>query len=214
MSEKDEPSGRQISNIVFDFGGVLLNWDPRLALEGFYPDGVIDMVLDRRDEWGFWRFNDLCDSGWSQEKILADYESDHGPAVAWVLRTYFDHLDRSLTSVIPGMDQLVRELSAAGLHLWGLTNASRESVDAGLEKFEILRLMEGIVVSADECLRKPDPLIYQVMLRRFRITAEQTLFIDDRPENVRAAQALGIHSLLFTGADQIKRDLRQLGIEC
>ncbi|RBP99771.1 HAD family hydrolase [Bifidobacterium xylocopae] len=210
MSELDGANG--VENVIFGFGGVLVDWEPRSALEGLYPAGVIDMVLDRGDKWGFWRFNELADAGWSQERILADYESDHGPAVAWVLRTYFEHIDRSLKAMIPGMGHLLDDLAGQGAHTWGLANASRSMVDAAFGKFAPMRRLEGIVVSAEEGLRKPDPLIYQVLLRRWRLEAGRSVFVDDRRENVDVAQRLGMRGLLFTDARQLREDLRGLGL--
>ncbi|AKV55588.1 HAD-superfamily hydrolase, subfamily IA, variant 3 [Bifidobacterium actinocoloniiforme DSM 22766] len=202
-----------VDNVIFDFGGVLVDWQPRLALEGEYPDGVIDALLDPEDEWGFWRFNDLSDAGWSQERILADYESDHGPAVAWVLRTYFAHVERTFPAMIAGMEKLMEDLRASGLRLWGLSNISGSSAVVLHDKFEPIRRLDGIVTSGEEMVRKPDPLIYQLLLRRFGLEAGRCVFVDDRPVNVAAARKLGIHGLEFRGAQQLREDLRALGLE-
>lgn len=203
---------RSIENVVFDFGGVLVDWDPHLSLQGAYPDGVIDMFLDPTDEWGFWRYNELSHVGWSESKILNDYESTHGPAVAWVFRTYFEGYRKALKRMMPGMGELLEELQSNGIHLWGLTNSTKQYVDAMFEMFAPMRLLEGTVISSQEGLRKPDKLVYQVMLRRFQIEPERTVFVDDCPKNVNAAQQLGIRSFVFRDSRTFRTQLRELGI--
>ncbi|BDR55098.1 haloacid dehalogenase [Bombiscardovia apis] len=210
MSTQEIPCG--VENVVFDFGGVLVDWNPRPTLDGLYPDGVVDMFFDRSDEWGFWRYNDLSDLGWSDEKILADYEHTHGPAVAWVYRQYFAHYRQAIQGMIPGMGELIEALKSQGIHVWGLTNSTGKYVDAILDAFEPIRALEGIVISAEERLHKPDPLLFQVMLRRFMIEARSTVFVDDNPSNVKAAQDQGMRAIAFTGADQCRTQLAQYGL--
>lgn len=202
----------KINNIMFDFCGVLLDWRPELALEGEYPQGVVDMFFDPHDPWGFDYYDQLCDVGWSESRILADYEQHHGPAVAWVFRVYFEHFERAFHGLIPGMGALLRDLRSAGIGVWGLTNFTRKSVDEACRRFSELALLSDIVVSAEEHLIKPDPRIYQLALQRFSLQAEHTVFIDDRKSNVEAARHLGIHGIRFTNADELRESLKTLDV--
>ncbi|MFT8639301.1 MAG: HAD family phosphatase [Bifidobacterium sp.] len=202
----------KINDIVFDFCGVLLDWRPDLALRGEYPQGVIDMFFDPDDPWGFDYYDQLCDAGWSEREILLDYEKHHGPAVAWVFRVYFDHFERAFHGLIPGMGDLLRDLDAAGVGVWGLTNFTKASVDEALRRFSELAFLHDVIISAEERLIKPDPRIYQLALRRFGLDAERTVFVDDRIRNVEAARHCGIHGIEFVDARQLRHDLQKIGL--
>lgn len=198
-----------VTDVVFDFCGVLLDWQPRLALEGQYPRGVIDMVMDPGDPWGFDHYDALLDSGWSEDRVLEDYGRHHGPAVAWVLRVYLERQDRAFAGMIPGMEGLLRDCRAHGLHLWGLTNFTTRAVDAARGMFPALGLLKDVLVSSEEGLIKPDPRIYRRALDRWRLDPSSTVFVDDRAANVKAAESLGMTGIRFDGEPSLR--LRLLG---
>lgn len=202
----------KINNILFDFCGVLLDWRPELTLRGEYPQGVVDMFFDAQDPWGFDYYDQLSDAGWSQSRILQDYERHHGPAVAWVFKVYFEHFQRSLHGLMPGMGELLNELDAAGIGMWGLTNFTRAYVDEAYARFPELSVLHDTVVSAEEQLIKPDPRIFALALQRFSLQADQTVFVDDRIANVEAAQHCGIHGIHFQNVQQLRECLITLGV--
>lgn len=211
MSEMTAPAA-PITDVVFDFCDVLLDWQPRLPLEGQYPPGVIDMFFDPADEYGFDHYDALSDSGWSQERILADYEEHHGPAVAGVFRVYFERYELALAGMIDGMESLMADLSRAGIRMWGLTNFTTEYVDSACAKFPAMDLLRDVVVSSEERIRKPDEAIYRRAIERFGIDPAASVFFDDKPRNAEAACAVGMHGITFTDAPQARRSLRQLGV--
>lgn len=198
---------KRITDVVFDMCGVLVNSQPGKALEGQYPQGVIDMVFDPNDPWGFDYFDAMADVGWSQERVLREYERHHGPAVAWVYRTYLERLRYSMPAMIPGMDLLLRDLHHRGVRLWGLTNFTTRAVDIARVLFPELKLLADIVISSEEGMRKPDPIIFQRAMVRFDADPSATLFVDDTECNVRAAARLGLETELFTDADHLRRRL-------
>lgn len=203
-----------ICHIVFGMRGVVVDWDPRAALIGQYPDEVIDMVLDPVDEWGIWRFRTLMNLGWSQERVLADYESTHGPAVAWVFRVYLERFAKTLQGLKPGMATLLAYLKSQGIHLWGLANTTHEHACQARNLLEPLNLLEGTLISADEHLRMPDDLFYRLALRRFDISAGRTVFVSDSSNYLASAETCGIRGILFAGAAKLRVDLRELGLPC
>ncbi|MCI1664173.1 HAD family phosphatase [Bifidobacterium crudilactis] len=194
-------------NVIFDFCGVLLDWRPRLTLEGQYPQGVIDMFFDTADPRGFDYYDRKSDEGWSQERILKEYEESHGPAVAWVFRTYFEHFEKSLYGMMPGMPELMRELEARGVQLWGLTNFTAEYVDAVRAKFPEFGLLRDVVISAEVSLAKPDTRIYELAAKRFGVDADTCIFVDDTPENVDGARTAGMQAIHFTDAETLRTQL-------
>lgn len=201
----------RVTDVIFDYCDVLLDWNPRLPLEGQYPPGVVDMFFDDADDRGFRHYDRLSDSGWSEERILADYEEGHGPAVAWVFRIYFERQRLALAGMQPGMEALLRDLDAAGVRLWGLTNFTAKYVDAAHELFPALDLLRDTVVSSQEGVLKPDPEIYRRAIARFGVDPVATAFLDDKPANAEAACALGMHGIRFEDAAQARAALRALG---
>ncbi len=86
------------TDVMFGYCGVLIDWRPRRTIEGLYPAGVVDMFFDPADPHGVAYYDDLADLGWSEERIIADYEREHGPAVAWIMRLYFEFQRLGTTS--------------------------------------------------------------------------------------------------------------------
>lgn len=203
-----------IRHIVFCIRGVVVEWDPRAALMGQYPDEVIDMALDPEDEWGIWRFRTLMNLGWNQEHVLADYESTHGPAMAWVFRLYLEGFTKTLRGLQPGMAGLLADLKSQGIHLWGMANTTHEHACQARNLLEPLNLLEGTLISADEHLRMPDDLFYWLALRRFDIPAERTVFVSNSLNNLVAAETCGIRGILFTEAAKLRVNLREVGLPC
>lgn len=203
---------KRITDVVFDMCGVLVDSQPGKALEGQYPQGVIDMVFDPNDPWGFEYFDAMANVGWSQERILREYERHHGPAVAWVYRTYLERLRYSMPAMIPGMDLLLRDLRHRGVRLWGLTNFTTRAVDIARGLFPELKLLADIVISSEEGISKPDPIIFQRAMVRFDVDPSATLFVDDTECNVRAAARLGLETELFTDAGHLRQRLGERGM--
>lgn len=110
------------TDVIFDYCGVLIDWRARRTIEGLYPPGVVDMFFDPADPHGVAYYDDLADLGWSEERIIADYEREHGPAVAWIMRLYFEFQRLGFYDMIEGIPTLMRDLHARGVRLWGLTN--------------------------------------------------------------------------------------------
>lgn len=204
VSKRQDTDDTCITDVIFDYCGVLLDWQPRIPLEGQYPPGVVDMFFDPDDERGFWHFDRLSDSGWDEERILADYESDHGPAVAWVFRVYFERQRLALAGMQPGMGELLHDLHGAGVRLWGLTNFTTTYVTAAHELFPDLHLLRDTVVSSEEKILKPNPEIYRRAVVRFGVDPTTTVFVDDKAVNADAADAVGMQGVRFTGAEQLR----------
>jgi putative hydrolase of the HAD superfamily len=109
------------------------------------------------------------------------------------------------------MGDLLRRLKAAGVPLYALTNNTREIVVYHRQNTDLIGLFDDVMVSADIGLRKPDPAIYQHMLDKHRLKAQDTVFIDDMPENVKAAQDMGIDAFVFTSPGQCRHELTKRG---
>ncbi|MCI2185175.1 hypothetical protein [Bifidobacterium tibiigranuli] len=204
----DSPA--DITDVVFGWYGVLVERLPRLALEGQYPPGVIDMVLDQDDIWGFDYYDAMLECGWSEERVLADYERHHGPAVAWVLRVYLERRRLALHAVMPGMGAVMRDLRSRGIRMWALANAAAADYDMALERFPELGALSGGIVSAREELRMPDLALMHRAEERFRqlgFEPQRTLYVDCDTRSVEVARQVGWRGVVFQDADLLQREL-------
>jgi 2-haloacid dehalogenase len=209
MTNHETTPDTAVSGVVFDFGGVLVDWDPFPAIAaGVGPEEAERFLA----EFDFMSWNHEQDAGRAWHDALAELERTH-PHFLPHGRAYGDNFGLSLPGAVPGTPQVLQELHAAGVPLLGLTNWPHEFFYGyAPEKFEFFHLFPDIVVSGTEKLAKPDPAIYHLAIERIGLPAERLVFIDDRQINVDAAIAVGMHGLLFTDADTLRADLVTLGL--
>lgn len=196
------------TTVVFDLGGVLLGWDPALAFVDVLAPGD---VLAFFDEVGFAEWNHLQDSGRSLEDGVTELAARF-PHRAEAIAAYAANWKATLTGELPESVEVVDQLHRDGVRLLALTNWSHETFPWARETFPVLSRFEGIVVSGDEGLAKPDPRIFQLLLDRHAVEPAAAVFVDDRHDNVDAAAALGMHGLVFTDAATLRADLVELGL--
>jgi 2-haloacid dehalogenase len=195
--------------VVFDLGGVLIHWDPRHLYRRLLPDD--EEVEAFLDEVGFLAWNHEQDAGAGWAEAVASH-SARFPHRAELLAAYPARFPETLAGQVEGTVALVQELHAAGTRLVGLTNWSAELFPHAEETFAFLELFEGVLVSGREGVAKPDPAVFALLLERYRLDPAATVFVDDSPVNVAAAESAGLVALLFTDPEQLRRDLRRLGL--
>ena len=203
-------SARQADAVVFDLGGVLVDWDPRRLYRTLL--GSDEEIEEFFDEVDFVALNHALDAG---ERTWAEAVADHGarfPHRRELLAAYPDRFPETLGGVIDGTVRLVEELHGAGVRLLALTNWSAELFPHARERFAFLRLFEAVVVSGEERLAKPDPRLYDLLLSRHGLDPAATVFVDDREVNVEAARTAGMTGVVFTDPDQLRRDLARAGV--
>ena len=195
-------------NIIFDYGNVLVRWSPETVFKPYFNDDA--------KYWFFWRhvcdedFRNRIDAGEDMASCIKQRQAMY-PEYAEAIEMYSSRWEETLLGEIPGMAELIKELKAdARYRVFGLTNWSMETFPQARKRFPILQLIDNYVVSGDVKLIKPDPRIFQLILQRFDLKAEETIFTDDSPNNVAAAQALGIHGILFQSADELRKQLMNL----
>ena len=179
-----------IKNIVFDFGGVLIDWNPRYFFRSYFNDDErMEYFLSHvcSPEW-----NEKQDAGRSIAEAVAEAKSLH-PEFSEAIDCYYDHFPDCLGGCIEKNVARLKQYKREGYRLYGLTNWPAETFHYALERFDFLQLLDGIVVSGIEKVKKPDPRFYQILLSRYGLKAEECLFLDDREENLSAAQKLGFH---------------------
>jgi 2-haloacid dehalogenase len=204
------PVPRVGAGVVWDLGNVLVDWDASRAIAAGVGEAEAARFL-AADDFDFRAYNHGPDSGLDWDAAEAEVARSH-PHWLEHCRAYRAHFPASLVGEVPGTADLVRTLHAAGVPQWGLTNWSHELYPHAPRMFEVLALLDDVVVSGTEGLAKPDPRVYELLVARTGRPLADLVFVDDRPENVEAARALGMAGLVFTDADALRADLRGLGL--
>jgi len=191
-------------NIIFDFGNVLVQWHPELIYTEYFGDEAKAWWFLRHVADNEWRGR--IDAGEPTADCIAELQAkypEYTKAVALYDERYFD----MLTDEVPGMREVITDLKNRKHEIYGLTNWSMETFPIARKKFGILQMIDRYVVSGAEKLIKPDPRLFQVLLDRYNLKAEECTFIDDNPDNVAAAQKLGMQGIAFTNAESLRKEL-------
>ncbi len=202
------PEGNKTA-VIFDVGRVLYDWDPRILYERLIDD---DRALDAflRDvvtiDWHFQH-----DAGRDFADTSAELAALH-PQHAALIAAWGPRFNESIGPAIAGMHDVVRDLDAADVPLYAITNFSHEFWPPfRAQESHLFDRFRDVVVSGAEKIVKPDAAIYRLALDRFGLRADEAVFVDDNAANVAAAQALGIESILFTDAGDFRARLVTLG---
>lgn len=196
--------------IVFDFGGVLIDWNPRYLYRKLFRDEP-EAVERFLTEIGFVEWNALQDKGRPFSEAVAEL-SEKFPHYSDLIKAYDERWEESVTGAIEGTVDILRELKEAGYPLYGLSNWSAETFRRIRHQYPFMDWFEEIVISGEVKLIKPDPLIYKLLLERIKRSAEECLFIDDSEANVTTANQLGFQTIRFESPEQLSKELRRLGI--
>ncbi len=198
-----------VDAVLFDLGNVLLGWEWTAAFDGsLTPQDAARFVA----EADFPALNHRLDAGLPWDAAIAELHA-RDPWLGRVLEEYRRRYPHALTGPVPGMAELVGELRAAGLRLVGLTNWSAEMYVHAVPAAPAIGLLDGVVVSGQEGVAKPDARIFAIAAQRYGLDPERTLFVDDSDPNVAAAAHLGFRATLFTGAGALRAELRRLGVD-
>ncbi|MBI1244222.1 MAG: HAD-IA family hydrolase [Alphaproteobacteria bacterium] len=197
------------NTVIFDLGGVLIDWNPRYLYRKILKDEAeIDRFLSDvcTHDW-----NVAQDAGRTIAEAVAEATARH-PDKADLIHAFYERFEEMLGGSIAGTVAILEELHSKGTPLYALTNWSAETFPIGRRRFDFLSLFRHITVSGELKLAKPDPAIYRHALAAANRAAKECVFIDDSPKNVAAARDIGIHALHFTSPDALRGALSELGI--
>lgn len=196
------------SVVIFDLGGVLIDWNPRYLYRKLFngDDAAMEDFLAN-----------ICTGDWNVQqdagRPLADaYKllSDKHPDKKHLIEAWGARFDEMMSGQIEGTVAILEELYAKGVPLYALTNWSAETFPHALKRFAFFKRFRGIVVSGELKLIKPDMRIFQHLLDSYDLEAQDAVFIDDAPYNVAGAASLGIHGIHFTGPAPLRQALTAL----
>ncbi|MEQ4209576.1 HAD family phosphatase [Actinopolymorpha sp. B17G11] len=215
VAQPASPPGRaasppeRIEAVVFDVGGVLLDWNPRHLYRSLLPD-----------EESVERFlSEVCTPAWNAEQdagrtwaAAVEELTARFPDHAKLIRAYDERWPEMVAGVFEETVAVLADLRAAGVPTYALTNFSAEKWDITLDMWEFLRDFDGAVVSGVERVSKPDPAIYQLLLDRHGLSAATTFYTDDVPANVEGARGVGIQAEVFVDGATLRSQLAAAGL--
>jgi 2-haloacid dehalogenase len=202
-------TGQAVSTVVFDIGGVLLDWNPRHLYRKLIADPAemaefLAQVCSPR-----WHL--AHDLGTDTEQSCRELAARH-PGQADLIMAWSHRSEEMVTGQIDEAVEVLADIRAAGLACLALSNMESDKFLLRRDKFAFFGLLDGCVISGIEGVAKPDREIFEILLNRYDLDPAATVFIDDTAANVAAARTVGIRAIEYSAAGQLRRDLRELGV--
>lgn len=198
----------QIQQVIFDFGGVLVDWNPRYLYINEFPNEIA------MEEF----LATICTEEWNLEqdrgrtlaegtRLLQEQFPDHQKLIAQFYGNWETMLRNEITANVTMLKRLKEKYP-----VYGLTNWSAETFPIALRRFDFFEVFDGIVVSGVEKMIKPDKQFFQLLLDRYQLTAANSLFIDDNPKNIQAANEMGFTTIQIKENTNLEEKLKQMAI--
>jgi 2-haloacid dehalogenase len=199
-----------IKTVIFDLGGVLVDWN---------PDYVFKTIFNTQEEMK-WFYDNICTPDWNEEQdagrdlheateLLVKEFPDHEKNI----RAYYGRWEEMLKGPIHDTVEIFKELKEhGGYQLLALTNWSHQTFPIALARFDFLHWFDGTVVSGEEKTRKPFLDIYETIISRYNVDASSAVYIDDNARNLVPAKSLGMQTIHFKNAAQLRQDLKELHV--
>ena len=200
---------REIEAVVFDLGGVLIDWDPRYVYRGLFADPAeMEEFLGSVCTLDWHLSHDLgADITESCEQLALRHPEHRDMIMVWAERG-----EEMVAGQFDDTVELLSELKASGMPCYALSNMEPDAFAVRRVRFPFMQWFDAHVISGLEGVAKPDRRIFEILLRRHGLRPQATVFIDDRARNVDAARELGLIALRFSSAAELRRDLQALGI--
>ena len=201
----------KIKTIIFDLGGVLVDWNPEyIYLKEFNGDRIKMR----------WFFDNICTSSWNEQqdggKLMKEATKERVklfPKYKRLIEMFYGRWEEMLKEEISGTVKILRGLKRNNYRLIALTNWSAETFPIAIKKYKFLKLFEGIVVSGEIKMLKPFKEIYDFTLEKYNLDPKECVFIDDRLDNIRGAVRCGINGIQFESPEKLINELKKLKVE-
>ena len=201
---------KQFTTVIFDLGGVLVDWNPRYFYRKLFPG----------DEAAMEDFlTNVCNSDWNLQQDAgrtfaeaADLLKREHPDKAELIDAWLPGYPEMLGGVIQETVDVLRELHTRKVRTYALSNWSAETFRYALERYDFFKYFDGRLISGDVKLIKPDPRIFQLLFDQFHIEPTSAVYVDDLARNVEAANKLGLHGIHFKDAAALRAELVSLGL--
>lgn len=201
---------KKFETIIFDLGGVLVDWNPDYLYKEIFNDSK------QMNEF----YANICTSDWNEQQDAGRSLSEateelvaRFPHEEKNIRAYYDRWEDMLKGPVEGTVEVLKQLKdEKKVKLYALTNWSAETFPIALNRFDFLHWFDGRLVSGEEKIRKPFRPIYEMILKRFSIDPTTAIYIDDNARNLTIPAEMGIHTIHFMSAQQLKQELQELGV--
>ncbi len=201
----------KINTIIFDLGGVLIDWNPRYVYKNIFKN-------DSKMEWFFKNictneWNLMQDKGYSMKKATEEKISEF-PEFEKLIKVYYGQWENMLKDEISETVNILKKLvKSKNYKVLALTNWSHETFPIAIKKFDFLNLFEDIVVSGKIKMIKPDLEIYDYIIKKHSIIPEESVFIDDNSSNIIGAQKVKINAIHYKNCEQMVEELKKYGVK-
>ena len=200
----------KITSIIFDLGGVLIDWNPNYVFDKMFTDEEKKKHFFENICTPDW--NEKQDAGRSLNEATEELLVKH-PEWKEYIEAYYGRWEEMLGGPIKESVEIFQQLKDSGKYkIYALTNWSAETFPVALKLYDFLHWFDGRVVSGEEKMRKPYAEFYKLILDRFQLDPSKTVFIDDSLRNIKGAEEAGIHTIAFTSPAQLKEDLKKMGL--
>jgi 2-haloacid dehalogenase len=199
-----------IKAIIFDYGGVLLDWNPRNLYRRYFP-GNPEGMEQFLAETNFMEWNAHQDKGRPFREGVTILSSQY-PHHSHLIHAYYENWDETVTGEIPGAVEILKCLKRKGFPLYGLSNWAVETFQATRKKYPFFDLFDDMVVSGYVNLIKPDLAIFKYLLEKIGRPAGECLLIDDSEKNIAVANELGFVTIHFQSSALLSAELNRLGV--
>ena len=201
----------KIKTIIFDLGGVLVDWNPEYI---YLKESNGDRIKMR------WSFDNICTSSWNKQqdggKLMKEATKERVklfPKYKRLIEMFYGRWEEMLKEEISGTVKILRDLKRNNYRLIALTNWSAETFPVAIKKYKFLKLFEGIVVSGKIKMLKPFKEIYGFTLEKYNLDPKECVFIDDRLDNIQGAVRCGINGIQFESPEKLINELKKLKVE-
>ena len=201
----------KITTIIFDLGGVLVDWNPEHVF-------LKEFKGDRKKMK--WFLENICTMDWNEQmdagKLIKDATNEkikEFPHHEHLIRMYYGKWENMLKGEISETVNILKALHSTAYKLSALTNWSAETFPVAIKRFDFLKLFDGIVVSGQIKMLKPEKEIYEYILNKYKLKSSECIFIDDRLSNVKGAELVGMHGIKFDTSQQLRYELKKYNIE-
>jgi 2-haloacid dehalogenase len=195
---------------IFDLGGVVIDWNPRYLYSKLFngDETAMEYFLAA-----------VCTSSWNEQQDAGRSFADGcdglkrlHPDKAELIDAWFERYEEMLGGEIPGTVEILRELRSRSVPIYALSNWSAETFPIARKRFECLSWFNGVLLSGEAKVLKPDRRIFEIFLDTFRIEPRRAVYIDDRSENVETAIELGMRAVVFRDARALRVELTRAGL--
>ena len=201
----------KIQTIIFDLGGVLIDWNPEYVYLKEFNGDRIKMK---------WFFENICTSSWNEQqdggKLMKEATKERVklfPEYKKLIEMFYGRWEEMLKDEISGTVKIIQDLKKNNYRLIALTNWSAETFPIAIKKYKFLELFEGIVVSGEIKMLKPFKEIYDYTIEKYNLDPKKCVFIDDRLDNVEGAIICGINGIQFESPEKLINKLKELKVE-